>query len=131
MNSASQDIKDMLVDESSLGLTFAGNLFVGKEPSTPDTTVTIFETPGLPPQLTLDAEEQYYYPSVQIRIRGRSYLDTYTLAKQIHDYLHGRAHETWNSTLYVLIQSLGEPALLDWDDNNRCRFIMNFNIQRR
>lgn len=47
MNAPSVDIKDMLEAESSLGLTFTSDLFVGHEPNTPDETVTIFDTPGV------------------------------------------------------------------------------------
>ena len=35
MHSTSEDIKDMLEAESSLGLVYANNLHIGKEPSTP------------------------------------------------------------------------------------------------
>jgi len=131
MNSASEDVKDMLVAESSLGLTFATNLFIGREPSTPDDCVTIFDTSGLPPQLTLKQGEDYYYPSVQIRVRNNSFQTGWTLANNIMISLHGRSHETWNGTLYTVIYCSSGPALLDWDDNNRARFIINFNLQRR
>jgi len=131
MNSSAEDIKDMLVDESSLGLTFATNLFVGREPSSPDDCVTIFETPGFPPQLTLKQGEDYYYPSVQIRVRNNNYQTGWTLAHNIMVSLHGRGHETWNETLYTVIRCSNGPALLDWDENGRARFIINFNMQRR
>ena len=131
MNSSAEDIKDMLVDESSLGLTFATNLFVGREPSSPDDCVTIFETPGFPPQLTLKQGEDYYYPSVQIRVRNNNYQTGWTLAHNIMVSLHGRGHETWNETLYTVIRCSNGPALLDWDENSRARFIINFNMQRR
>ncbi|KKL64285.1 hypothetical protein LCGC14_2166530, partial [marine sediment metagenome] len=45
--------------------------------------------------------------------------------------LHGKAGETWNATLYTVIYCSSGPALLDWDENNRPRFIINFNLQRR
>lgn len=131
MNIPSEDIKDMLTGESYLDLTFAANLFIGKEPVMPNDCVTIFDTPGLPPMLTLDGEVGYDYPSIQIRIRNNSYVDGYDLAKDIQDVLHGKAQETINNTLYSVIYSTGEPTLLDWDENDRARFIINFEIQRR
>jgi len=130
MNLTSTDIKDMLLADSSLGLVFGDNLNIGQEPETPDNCVTIFDTTGRPPQLTLDGINDYYYPSVQIRVRNNSYLTGATLAHNIMVYLHGREHETWNSTLYTLIQCMGEPFLLDWS-NNKARFVINFDIQRR
>ena len=131
MNTPAVDIKDVLKDISSLGLTFAVDLFVGKEPSSPDDCVTIFDTPGGIPQLTFDKTEKYYYQSIQIRIRNNSYVEGNTLAYQIEEELQGMAHVTVNSTYYSLIQSMGSPCLLDWDKNNRARIIINFNIQRR
>lgn len=131
MNSASEDIKDMLDGESSLGLTYGTDLFIGKEPSTPDNCVTIFDTPSFPPMRAVDPTVKYYYSSVQIRVRNKRYLDGYAVARNIFDSLHNRAQEMWNGTLYTVIQAAGEPALLDWDGNNRPRFIINFNMNRR
>ena len=132
MNASSIDVRDMLEAESSLGLVFADDLFIGREPATPDNCVTIFDTPGFPPQLTLDEDcNDYYYPSIQIRVRNNSYVDGWNLIHDIMVALHSRAHETWNGTLYTIIYCSSGPALLDWDDNNRARFIVNFNLQRR
>jgi hypothetical protein len=133
MNASSEDIKDMLVADDSLPviLVFGVNLFIGKEPAKPENCVTIYDTPGFPPQLTLNRDEFYEYPSVQIRVRNVKYMDGWNLISSIMVLLHGRAHETWNGTVYSLIQCSGGMALLDWDENNRARFVVNFNIQRR
>ena len=134
MNSPSEDIKDMLVADSSLSLTFATDLFIGREPTLPKNCVTIFDTAERAPQLTLggkDNTENYFYPSIQIRVRNIDYRDGWDLIQDIRTSLHGRAQETRNGTLYSVIYCASGPALLDWDENNRVRFIINFNIQRR
>jgi hypothetical protein len=134
MNITSEDIKDMLEADSSLGLVFASNLFIGKEPSMPYNSVTIFDTPGFPDELLLSGSENgnsYQYPSIQIRVRNTNYVVGSTLIQNIKDSLHGRANETWNGALYSLIACSSGPALLDWDDNSNARFIINFNVQRR
>ena len=120
----------MLDADSNLGLTFATNLFYGKEPAKPDTCVTIFDTTGLPMQLTLN-DQGYEYPSVQIRVRANNYQTGWALIEGIKNILHGRANETWNGALYTVIYCTSGPALLDWDDNSRPRFIINFNLNRR
>lgn len=132
MNASSVDIKDILA-ESSLGLTFADNLFIGREPAKPNDCVTIFDTPGFPPLLTLDEGGDYYYPSVQIRVRNTDYRNGWDLIHKIMILLHGRANELSpdGTILYTGIYCSSGPALLDWDDNNRVRFIVNFNMQRR
>lgn len=132
MNPTSKDIKDMLVAESSLGLAYATNLFVGREPIKPNNCVTIFDTFGFAPQLTLEGgNDDYYYPSIQIRVRNTSYSDAWTLINNIRDLLHGLANETWNGTLYTVIYCSSGPAMLDWDESDRVRLIINFNTQRR
>jgi hypothetical protein len=132
MNATSVDIKDILEQDSFLGLVYADNLFIGLEPNEPINCVVIFDTPGFPPQLTLDKVATIYeYPSVQVRVRNSNYIDGWNLIQSIMTSLHGRAQETWNGTLYSVIYCSSGPALLDWDDNRRPRFIANFNIQRR
>ncbi len=130
MNPVSEDIKDMLVAQSSLGLEFASNLFIGKEPNDPKNCVTIFDTMGFPLEIGLSSIG-YEYPSIQIRVRNKSYLNGMQMIENIKDLLHGQAQETWNGTLYSVIMCSGGPALLDWDDNGNCRLIINFNVQRR
>lgn len=130
MNAASKDVALMLEEESAMSLVFGTNLFLGQEPDKPNNCVTIFDTPSLPPQLTMD-KAKYEYPSVQIRVRNVSYISAQGLAQDIMDQLHGRANETWGGSLYTVITCTGSPSLLDWDENNRVRFILNINLQRK
>jgi hypothetical protein len=129
MNSPAYDIKDMLVAETSLGLVYGTNLFINKEPATPDNTVTLFDYFGGRHALTLDGQT-YEYPAIQIRVRNRKQSEAWRIIYGIYTSLHGRAHETWNGSVYEVIYTVGGPALLDWDDNDRCRLIINLNIQR-
>ena len=131
MNAPSVDLKDMLEAESSLGLTFATDLFVGWEPGKPDNTVTLYDTPGGPPQQTYTKGEDYYYPSVQVRVRNNSYTEGYRIINEIKVALHNRAQETWNGTLYSAIACAQEPALLNWDEHGRAIFVTTIDIQRR
>jgi len=131
MNPPSEDLKDILEGISALGLAFPTNLFVGEEPSEPDTCVTIFDTPGYPPQLTFTQGENYFRPSVQIRVRGRNYLTAYSLINDIKEELHGLGPEVINGAVYTVIMCNQEPFLLDFDKNNRPRFVVNFDLQRK
>lgn len=131
MKSASEDIKDMLVADGTLGLTSGTNLFIGKEPTNPINTVTIFDGVSSPPQLTFTKGENYYYDAVQIRVRNADYRAGYALASLIMVSLHGRGQAVVNGTLYSVIYCSSGPAMLGWDDNGRCLFIINFEVQRR
>lgn len=132
MNAASVDIAAMLVADGSLDLTVGDNLYVGREPDSPDNCVTVFDTPGGPPQLVLGTDgNDYYSPTVQVRVRNNDYRIGYNLAHDIMVSLHARGQETWNSTLYSVIKAMSDPAQLDWDQNDRARFVVNFELQRR
>jgi hypothetical protein len=130
MNAPSVDIVDMLEADSALGLVFATNLFIGKEPIEPDDCVTVYDTAGFAPQITFDSA-LYSYPSVMIRVRAKHYTDAWDMINEIKVLLHGRAQETWNGTLYSVIEVVSDPGLIDYDENNRPRFMMNLNLQRR
>jgi hypothetical protein len=106
-------------------------LFVGQEPVNPINSVTIFDTPGFPPQLTYDPTEKYEKPAIQIRVRNASYIAGYQLAYNIKDVLHGLSNHIQNGTTYVLIQCMQDPFLLDYDSAGHPRFVCNFDIQRR
>ena len=134
MNAPSYDIMEILEaygESSGLGLDFAIDLFIGKEPDKPNNCVTIYDTPGFPPYLGIGGETGYEYPSVQIRVRNIDQMNGWAQAEAIKNVLHGKNHTTVNGTLYTVIICSSGPTLLDWDDNGRARFIMNFNLQRR
>lgn len=132
MNSCSEDIKTIIeyyINESSgFDLFFVS---VGKEPETPSDVISLFDTVGMPPQLTYDRSEKYEYPSVQIRVRASDYREGWQQITKIKDALHGRAQETWNGTFYSLIFIESGPFLLDFDKRQRPRFVLNIGVQRR
>lgn len=130
MNPTSVDIKDMLEAESSLGLTFQTNLFVARQPSSPDNCVTVKDTPAGPVQLSISYVD-YYYPTFQVVVRDNDYLTGWSLIEDIVTSLHGRADEVWNSTYYTVIRCISGPAELEYDKNERYILIVNFNAQRR
>jgi len=132
MNSCAEDIRDMiqyyLEDDSEIELF---EISIGKEPDEPANMISIFETSGFPPQLTFDRDEIYEYPSVQLRVRANSYTTGWLQINAIKNALHGRAGETWNDSFYSLVKCQNGPFLFDYDKNQRPRFIINFNLQRR
>lgn len=130
MNIPSEDIKDMLVAESTFDFTFNTNLFIGRMPAKPKNVIVIIDYHGYPPDLGLDSVG-YERPNVQIVVRNTDYSVGLSLAQDIKDSLHGRAQQTWNGTLYSVITCLGSPAPLGWDENGLTSFSINFNLQRR
>ena len=136
MNASSKDIRDILeaCGESSEydDLVFSGTgitVFIGREPSTPINSVTIFDTPGFSPYLGLTSVG-YEYPSIQIRVRNNAYLTGWDLINDIKTVLHGLNGEIEGTTTYHLIECMLDPFLLDWDTQDRARFVCSFNCQR-
>lgn len=128
MNPPSEDAKDMLEAESSLGLEFGTNLFIGEVPEGPDELVALFDPPGQ------DEEANYVYerPSLQARIRGEkgAYQAAYALAESVKNLLKTVSNDTWNSTRYVQIWVQGTINWLGYDKNHRPEFSVNFRIHR-
>lgn len=130
MNMPSDDIKSLLVDESSLDLTFGTNLFIGKEPSSPDNTVTIYDTGGEPPDLIFSGNSGYERPSVQIRVRNNKYEMGWELINDIKNTLHGLGPIIIDNTTYTLIECVFDPSFLVRDENDRVIFVTTIDMQR-
>jgi hypothetical protein len=130
MNSPSIDIKDWLEVNSGLGLVFATNLFISREPATPDNTVTIYDTPAGADKSDMEGDSLIYENSIQIRIRNKSYITGWVLADAIKDVLSPVSNTMINSTTYLSIFHQNGPFVLEWDDNNRVILILNFQIER-
>jgi hypothetical protein len=128
MNAPSEDVKDMLEAESSLGLTFATDLFVSDTPDSPDECVVVFDTGGEDPA----AQHTYEKPTVQIRVRGRKgdYLNAYALAGDVKNVLHGLTDEVLNGARYIGIWAVGDVLFLGQDDNKRPLLTINFRLHR-
>jgi len=119
-----------LIEELNLG-TLGTDLFVNEEPGKPDATITVFDSGGVSPDLTFDGEN-IYYPTVMVRVRGRTDKQaiTYDLAESIRDALHGLYQTTVDGTVYLLVQASGDIVRVGRDENNRPMFTVNFRLMR-
>lgn len=125
----SEDIKDLLEAESSLGLVSATNLFVSKIPlNAPDECVAVFDSPGMAPEVNY----VYDKPGVQVRVRAEKgkYKNGYSLAADIKTALHATANVTVNGARYIGIWAEGDPIPIGSDDSDRPEFTVNFRIHR-
>ena len=133
MRPPSEDIKDLLDGESTLGLTFATDLFVSDMPATPDFAVCVYDSGGLP------AESGYVYerPTVQVRVRGAKggYIQAFETAQSIHDFLirlwqGGQGAMTVGGARYVGIWPMAAPQFVGYDENHRPQVTVNFRLHR-
>jgi len=128
MNPPSQDIKDIMVATSSLGLTFATDLFISEMPQTPDECVCVYDTGGDDP----GTEFTYERPTLQVRVRGArgGYLNAHGLAQEIRDVLNGQHNYTINGARYIGIWAVGDIIFVGYDDNHRPELTVNFRLHR-
>ena len=130
MKDISVDIKDVLEDESELGLQFGDNLFIGRLPSKPDNCVVLFTNPSAPPDVALDAAT-INNDSFQMYVRNTSYQEAMEIAYQVIEVLHVRNRFEVNESFYLFVKETSNPFLFEWDDNNRVILIVNFETKRR
>ena len=127
MNSPAVDIAGILVT-AGVG-TIKTDLFVSKQPTTPDECVTVFDTGGFPP------ESNYVYekPTVNVRVRGKKggYRNAYAVTASVKDALHDKTNEDIDSVSRIIaIWCMGDIIPLGDDDNGRPMFSVNFRIHR-
>jgi hypothetical protein len=132
MNAASKDIALNILDgESSLGLTYATDLFYSRLPADPAVCVSVQDNVGSGPTLSLkQSTSNYHYSSVNVQIRDIAYDSGYETAQKIVELLHGLHGQTISGTKYLLIRSLDDVGLLYYDENDRPVFSVNFEVQR-
>jgi len=129
MNPASQDIATYLQGKENLDLTIGENLFIGREPNKPSSLVTIFDVAGPGPKVVMSGTVLFSMPSIQIRVRNIDYRDGWAVINDIKVLLHC-FRGTLSGTVYAGISCRQEPALLDYDDGGRVRFVSTFTCQR-
>jgi len=134
MSLVSDNIKDLLETETSL--RFGIDLFIGREPETPNNVVTLFDTPDKGRLSFYNRKDvngnlnKYEYAGCQVRIRNLEYDKAIEKAESIVNVLHNRGNEKVGNTTITLIEALDNPFLFDWDKNNRARVVVNLAIQR-
>ena len=121
MNPVSVDIKNVLVN-NSIGIfqsSTGWSINIGSEPTSPHTTITIYDTGGSL-DYTLDrSDNPTQHSSFQIRVRSKNYLAAYAKALEIGQLLDKTATFSTGDVTYYLIQRTSDTFFLGRDDNSR------------
>lgn len=100
---------------------------VGTEPAKPETCITLYDTGGG----ISSADQQMYDPTMQIRVRHKSYLSGYTKASDIRDKLAMQTRDLivgdWHYSGFFVFTDV---AMIGKDDNDRCIFTFNLRLMR-
>lgn len=103
-------------------------IYTGKEPAGAKNPITIYDTGGRDPIRNLDGTESAARPSVQVRIKNKSYAEGYKKAEIIAKILNGlhnyekAGRKVSTAARFSDIISLGE------DENKNSVFTVNFNL---
>lgn len=126
LNPSSIDIGDYL-ETNSVGIV-GTDIFVSREPTTPDFAITIYDTGGISPNPKFLRDE----PTIQVRVRGdkNGYSVAFAKAQEIKDVLLGATPIVLSGTDYVLFVQIGEIIALGYDDSNRPLIVSNWQLVR-
>ncbi len=129
MNAPAFDIAQYLQaqGQGTIAATTGWGIYGSKEPTSPDTTITVYDFSGFAP----DPDNSLYAPSVQVRVRGIGYTTVYAKAESVRDTLIEPSDFTINSVKYIGVWQQGSIESLGYDDNDRVILVMNFNIIRQ
>ena len=130
MNGVSIDIKDYLITEASLQLSFGTNLFISRIPPMPDFAVCLYDIEGAAPELAITSE-QYNRDALQIIVRAHGYIEAMVKAWDILNFLQGKANIEINDSFYTLLRIIQIPVLFEWDENGRASVLCSIETQRR
>ena len=128
MGSSAEDVASYLSTEGfgTLGAASGWGIYIGKEPTKPNTTITVYDTGG-----TMGNPESLYDPTIQVRVRSHSYEDAYEKAEDIRDDLvvdsTARIIGGWLYTGFWLISDIAKIAT---DENEREVLTVNFRLMR-
>lgn len=128
MNSPAVDIATILVlSSSAASLTEGVDLFISKEPTTPNATVTIFDTGGFEPASSTERND---FPTIQVRVRSTTYVLAYEKMELIKSVLHKFTSQNIGGTVYQGIWASSDIISLGYDGNDRPTLTLNFRIHR-
>ena len=123
-----------LLEDVSLRLENQGrgtrgtNIFIGRQPDSPDNLIIVWELMGQAPYNTMGPSGTAPYvkrPRFLVQIRNTSYADAQTLADQVYSDLHWLTG-TIGSTRYMLIRALNQPYSVGEDENRRAQLACNY-----
>ena len=117
--------------DGATAFTESTNLFKGLMPETPDTCVTLYETPGRQPSEQMgNSQGGTERPNLQVISRASDYVTARTNAQTVWNALRLVTEQTLSGVRYLRIQPLQSPFLLNRDDNQRVRVAFNCMVEK-
>lgn len=120
------------LDSQSTSVTLGTNFFYSTIPESPDNCVAITEEGGVSPQFmqgsnNLPAIER---PQLQLLVRNTSYENGRALMDTLYRILTQITNQSISGRTYLRVSAIASPSMILRDDNRRCIFSCNFEVQR-
>jgi hypothetical protein len=112
--------------------TFATDIFVSKEPESPDNCITIYKTGGLPDNCLTVGNRTQEVHNFQVRVRNNNYLTGHTIMESVRTSIEKGIKTLVDSggTNYFKIELSSLPFDLQRDTKNRAIIVANFSCMR-
>lgn len=130
-------LEDLGVYLEGLALVTVGtNLILGHLPASPIVCCALLEYGGDPPLrnqsegAARSGAQSGERPRIQLLCRSESYVAGRSLIQSIWEALDGVVNQTINGTSYVRVAALQSPFFLEFDDNKRYLFAVNFTVTK-
>lgn len=117
----------LLLENNLIG-TFGTDIFCSKEPDSPDSCLTIYNTGGIPSKCLDPDERSDEILNIQIRVRNNTYRYCHYKMDAIINVLHKQLPTLNDMTMEIYM--VGLPMRLPRDTTNRCFLIENFSLLR-
>lgn len=118
------DVASLLV-AASLG-TVQQDIFLGAQPDSPETTITLYETGGW--NVPDCPDENLEYPTFQARVRNADYDAGKVVLKGFKASLNWQHETIINGVRYLLILQRDEPRCWGMDSQRRWEWTQNFEV---
>lgn len=111
---------------TSAGASSGWPIFIGSEPEQPNDCITLYDTPGEPPnpKWLLD------FPRFMARVRSHSYEQGFAKAGELKGALLGLPSQDINGIRYVGIYVVMDTYFLQADDKGRSIFVNTWRVIR-
>lgn len=118
--------------DTNTSLTLGTDLFLGVLPDAPSNCVALFENGGVSGLYTLGTDNlpKLERPQLQFIVRNASYATGRNLAETLYRLITQITNQTINGNLYLRIEAVSVPDVMDRDQSKRVLFTCNFDVVR-
>jgi Bacteriophage minor capsid protein len=116
------------------GSTPGTNIFIHRQPPSPDQSLTLYQYTGAKPQLTLGRTVAWVNPRLQVINRAseaQGVQQAFADAKSVYDLLIAVVDQSVGGTAYISILPSGEPQELGPDPSNRQRVVTSYDVMKK